>query len=244
VASKPVNRTLFGLSGTNVAQATQAHSVLLANQQHLYELQIHNVKPENIGEYEKYCEEYIPKKTEKYPNAKLTGSWRSEIGVLDQYVHLWQHKTYSEYADTFNLLSKDKEDIEFKRKLCKLIHKRENQICLSFSFWGDPVPRDEPHIYEMRSYSLKPGTLIEWGNNWERGIRNRLDYCVSGMFTQVGPLFKVHHIWAYKSLADRKEAREKMWSKPGWDECVSYTVPLIREMESKIMTGLPYSSMK
>lgn len=39
VASKPVNRTLFGLSGTNVAQATQAHSVLLANQQHLYELQ-------------------------------------------------------------------------------------------------------------------------------------------------------------------------------------------------------------
>lgn len=79
---------------------------------------------------------------------------------------MWQHKTYSEYADTFNLLSKDKEDIEFKRKLCKLIHKRENQICLSFSFWGDPVPRDEPHIYEMRSYSLKPGTLIEWGNNW------------------------------------------------------------------------------
>jgi hypothetical protein len=64
------------------------------------------------------------------------------------------------------------------------------------------------------------------------------------MFTQVGPLFHVHHIWAYKDLAARKEAREQMWQKPGWDECVAYTVPLIRRMESKIMAGLPFSTMK
>ena len=96
----------------------------------------------------------------------------------------------------------------------------------------------------MRSYSLKPGTLIEWGNNWTRGIRNRLDYRLAGMFTQVGPLYYVHHIWAYKSLEDRKASREKMWNEPGWDECVAYTVPLIRKMESKIMTPLECSTTK
>jgi len=68
-----------------------------------------------------------------------------------------------------------------------------------------------------------------------------LDYRVAGMFTQVGPLYYVHHIWAYKNLADRKSSREKMWNKPGWDECVAYTVPLIRKMESKMMTALPFS---
>ncbi len=77
-----------------------------------------------------------------------------------------------------------------------------------------------------------------------RGIRNRLDYRVAGMFTQIGPLYHVHHIWAYKSLADRKASREKMWNKPGWDECVSYTVPLIKNMESKIMVPMPYSPTK
>lgn len=61
------------------------------------------------------------------------------------------------------------------------------------------------------------------------------------MFTQIGPLYYVHHIWAYKSLADRKVSREKMWNKPGWDQCVSYTVPLIRKMESRMMTALPIS---
>ena len=74
-----------------------------------------------------------------------------------------------------------------------------------------------------------------------RGIRNRLDYRVAGMFTQIGPLYYVHHLWAYKSLADRKASREKMWDKPGWDECVAYTVPLIRKMESRMMTALPFS---
>lgn len=64
------------------------------------------------------------------------------------------------------------------------------------------------------------------------------------MFTQVGPIYHVHHIWAYKDLASRKESREKMWNKPGWDECVANTVPLIRKMESKIMMALPYSPTK
>lgn len=228
--------------GDNVAKATQSHSVLLANQQCLYNLQIHHVKPEYIDDYEKYCEEYMP--TLKDKGVKVTGSWRSEIGDLDKYVHLSQYKNHEDYAEVYNKLKEDKENQEFIKKVNKVITHRESQLCLSFSFWGEPVPRNEPHIYEMRSYSLKPGTLIEWGNNWGRGIRNRLDYCVAGMFTQVGPLFKVHHIWAYKSLEDRKEAREKMWEKPGWDECVSYTVPLIRRMESKIMVGMPYSSMK
>lgn len=80
--------------------------------------------------------------------------------------------------------------------------------------------------------------------NRERGIRNRLEYCVAGMFTQVGPLFHVHHIWAYKDLESRRISREEMWQKPGWDECVSYTVPLIRKMDSKIMSGLSFSTMK
>jgi hypothetical protein len=71
-----------------------------------------------------------------------------------------------------------------------------------------------------------------------------MDYRVAGMFTQVGPLYYVHHIWAYKSLADRKSSREQMWNKPGWDECVAYTVPLIRKMESKIMSPLAISPMK
>lgn len=230
--------------GTRVEKATQAHSVLLADQQILYELQIHSVKPDSINEYENLLAENVPNLLKSHSNLKLTGSWRSDIGDLDQYVHLWRYKNYSEYTEESNKLKSDANYKTFNNKLAKLINHRQNQVCLSFTFWGDPEPRDNSHIYEMRSYSLKPGTLIEWGNNWQRGIRNRLDYRVAGMFTQVGPLYYVHHIWAYKNLADRKASREKMWDKPGWDECVAYTVPLINRMESKMMSALPFSPNK
>lgn len=232
--------------GTRVEKATQAHSIQLPDkkQQTLYELQIHNVRPDATEDYENLYNENIPNLITNNEGLRLTGSWRTEIGNLDQYVHLWQYKNYSAFSDTFNQLQVNPDYKAFNKKIAKTIKTRENQICLSFAFWPDIDPREQEHIYEMRSYSLKPGTLIEWGNNWSRGIRNRLDYRVAGMFTQVGPLYYVHHIWAYKDLADRKASREKMWNQPGWDECVAYTVPLIRKMESKMMTALPFSTNK
>lgn len=81
-------------------------------------------------------------------------------------VHLFRYKNYSEYAATFNLLNQDEINREFKTKTSKMIRHRERQVCLSFNYWPKPEERDEPHIYEMRTYALKPGTLIEWGNNW------------------------------------------------------------------------------
>lgn len=32
---------------------------------------------------------------------------------------------------------------------------RRNQLLLEFSFWNEPVPREGPNIYELRSYQLR-----------------------------------------------------------------------------------------
>lgn len=108
----------------------------------------------------------IPKILESNKNLQLSGSWRSEIGEGDQYVHLWRYKTYTEYSQEFVNLQKNPYYQEYKKAIAKYVNKRMNHVCLSFTFWGEPVARNEPHIYEMRTYNLKPGTLIEWGNNW------------------------------------------------------------------------------
>lgn len=68
---------------------------------------------------------------------------------------------------------------------------------MQFSYWPQIQLRDPSHIYEMRSYRLKPGTMIEWGNNWARGIQYRQAGNVpfAGFFSQIGRLYNVHHIW-------------------------------------------------
>ena len=57
--------------------------------------------------------------------------------------------------------------------------------------------RTGSNIYEVRSYVLKPGTMIEWGNNWARAInyRSENEEAFAGFFSQIGRLYNVHHMW-------------------------------------------------
>lgn len=61
--------------------------------------------------------------------------------------------------------------------------------------------------------------MIEWGNAWAKGITYRREHNqdVGGFFSQVGQLYMVFHIWAYKDMNDRNSVRQNTWSKPGWD---------------------------
>ncbi|XP_029820776.1 protein NipSnap homolog 1 [Manacus vitellinus] len=101
-------------------------------------------------------------------------------------------------------------------------------------------------LRQNKTYKLKPGTMIEWGNNWARAIKYRQENqeAVGGFFSQIGELYVVHHLWAYKDLQSREETRNAAWRKRGWDENVYYTVPLIRTMESRIMIPLKISPLQ
>lgn len=47
----------------------------------------------------------------------------------------------------------------------KMLLSRRNQLLLEFSFWNEPVPRDGPNIYELRSYQLRvsPTVCVTFG---------------------------------------------------------------------------------
>jgi len=101
---------------------------------------------------------------------KLLGSWTTIIGAqLDQATHIWQYTGYDKVSETAEKLNNDKHWNEFAKTRNKMITSRSNQIILPFVFW-DPANAEEKRvpkgIYEMRSYKLQPGTLIEWGQNW------------------------------------------------------------------------------
>ena len=88
--------------------------------------------------------------------------------------------------------------------------------------------------------------MIEWGNSWAKGISYRKEHNqnVGGFFAQVGQLYMVFHIWAYKDMAARQHIRQETWSKPGWDSTVAYTVPLISRMQSKILIPNEFSHLQ
>uniref|UniRef100_A0A8C8D6H2 NIPSNAP domain-containing protein n=1 Tax=Oncorhynchus tshawytscha TaxID=74940 RepID=A0A8C8D6H2_ONCTS len=218
-----------------------AHSNLLSKSEtsDLYKIQFHNVKPECLEAYNNLEAEVQHKLhlDQDYP-CDVVGSWNTWYGDQDQAVHLWRYTGgYPALTECLTKLNNNKEYRHFRMERSKMLVSRRNQLLLEFSFWNEPTPRNGPNIYEMRSYKLKPGTMIEWGNHWARAIKHRQENneAVGGFFSQIGDLYEVHHLWAYKDLQSREETRNSAWQKEGWDSSVYYTVPLIRSMESRIM---------
>ncbi|XP_042904625.1 protein NipSnap isoform X2 [Parasteatoda tepidariorum] len=222
-----------------------SHSRLLSASEVIYEMQTHDVKPDSIEPYLDNYEKYAKIAANKSDGAELVGSWSVEIGSQDQFIHVWRYKHGYNHAHEFLELRHTDNDLKSLIKdRIPFIRHRENQFMLSFSFWGHPQPKEGSNMYEMRSYVLKPGTMIEWGNNWARGVTYRKESAVAGFFSQIGQLYMVHHIWSYKNLQMRKDVRDAAWRKPGWDECVAHTVPLIRKMESRWMKPTKFSPIQ
>ncbi|CAG0892582.1 unnamed protein product [Cyprideis torosa] len=229
-----------------IEPSKEAHSSLLSDKEVIYELQTHDVKPSYMDDYIENYQKYVDLISHRGStiNKELIGSWIVGVGDLDQCLHLWRYSKGWVGADEANrLLREDKDYIQLKKERTPFLRSRRCQYLLAFSFWPPVQKREGNNVYEIRSYILKAGTMIEWGNNWARGIhyRKNASQPYGGFFSQIGQLYQVHHIWVYESLAHRKWARENAWRSPGWDECVAYTVPLIQEMESRIMLPTPFS---
>ncbi|KAJ3090886.1 hypothetical protein HK100_007327 [Physocladia obscura] len=123
--------------------------------------------PEAWDDYTALISDYYPKVSNNPDyKMKLFGSWHTEIGKLDQVVHIWQYDNYPGYDGSIALRHKDEVRNEFMRKLRPMITSRENQIMLEFDFWYTSEPFNHGGIYELRTYNLKPGRLLEWKLEW------------------------------------------------------------------------------
>jgi len=159
---------------TKPEKQDQSHSMALASKETVYEMQFHGVKPECMEEYLNQFQSFQDMMRDKNTGAELVGSFTVEIGDQDEAVHLWRYPGGYPVLNDFNTVYRtDKDFIEFRKKRNQMLRSRRNQILLAFSFWPPITPREGSNIYELRSYTLKPGTMYEWGNCWAKGIRHR-----------------------------------------------------------------------
>lgn len=174
-------------------------------------------------------------------------SWSVVTGDTNfKAIHLFEYTNGWVDVDSTRLSSKlDKDYQEAYRAVLPGITQQHVELTKAFSFWPSPDQRVGSNVYDIRSYNLKPGSMYDWSNYWARGIQHRSavrkDVPYAGLFTQLGKLNTVYHIWCYRSLADRKQCREGTWQTPEWNDVVANTVPLVKDMSTKIMEPLPFS---
>ena len=94
-------------------------------------------------------------------------------------------------------------------------------------------------IYEMRTYTLRPGTVPDFEARFAEALPHREKHSRLGAFwhTEIGPLNQVIHVWPYDDLAHREQARAAAVQDHKWPPD---TREFIVSMESEILLPAPF----
>lgn len=83
-------------------------------------------------------------------------------------------------------------------------------------------PGPQGPVFEVRTYLLKPASLMPTMEAWRAAVPNRVKVSpmVTAMYTLAGPMPRFMHIWPYPSLDERARIRAKavemgVWPPPG-----------------------------
>jgi hypothetical protein len=94
-------------------------------------------------------------------------------------------------------------------------------------------------IYEVRTYTLKPGSVAEAEKRFGEALPAREKHSKLGAFwhTEIGPLNQIIHVWPYESLQHRTEVRAAAAMETGWPPKIQ---EFIETMESEIFIPAPF----
>jgi|TARA_B110000014_G_scaffold240696_2_gene208972 hypothetical protein len=201
----------------------------------IYEVRTYDLKPRSIVQAEEAFAEALPHR-EKY--GPIAAFWHTEIGPLNQIIHVW---AYENLAERDSVRAAAGKDPNWPPKITP-----GNILNMNSEIWH-PAPFMRPMggdqalggIYEMRTYTYEPGSIPGLLERWEAAIENREKYSplAAGMYTEFGGLNRWMHVWPYRDLAHRDEVRGTKIE--GWP---SGAPGMIRQ-ENKIMVPSSFSPM-
>lgn len=176
---------------------------------------------------------------------KLEGYWVTEIGPLNQVMHLWSYADLNARAKLRADLSQNK---RWTGEYVPLIREKlvRQDIRLLHGIIAPTKPAKEGNIYEFRNYRAKPGAVGQWITHFREALPIREKHSkITALFqTEAGQPNEVCHIWAYPDLNTRAAVRAAADADPGWQAFLPKIRPLLEEMTSTIMLPAAHSPLK
>ena len=203
----------------------------------IYEFRTYTLHPRSLPEFLKRWTEALPKRLEYSP---LSAFWYTEIGPLNQVIHVWGYKDTNERA-------KIRADVVkagiWPPKTSEFIAEMRSDILEPLPFSPKLEPSNHGPFFEMRSYTMQAGTMGQMAAGWEKHLpaRTAMSPLIGVYTSDIGGLNQWVHIWAYKSLDERVAVRKAAMAKGVWPP--PSPTPMVRQ-ETKILLAAPFSPVK
>jgi len=211
----------------------------------LYELRTYTVKPGTLGDIVKAAGT-VSRDVRGDNYGKLEGYWFTEIGPLNQVMHMWSYESYDERTRLRGELAKNPRWNNEYIPLIRPIVVRQD-IRLLNAIRAPVAPASSGNIYELRNYRAKAvGPVRQWIEAFTAALPAREKYSkIVGLWqTEAGQPNEVCHIWAYPDLNARAKARGDSLKDPVWQDFLTKGPGFLEEMHSTIMLPAPHSPLK
>jgi hypothetical protein len=203
----------------------------------IYEVRTYTLKPGSVAEAEKRFGEAVPYR-DKY--SKLGAFWHTDIGPLNQIIHVWPYESLQQRTEVRALSAKDE---HWPPKIQEFIETMESEIMIPAPFMRPLGNMSLGSIYEMRMYIYKPGAMSEVLKRWSEAVpdREKLSPLAACWYSELGGLNKFVHVWPYKSLEDRGRVRAESQKLPNWPP---KTREFLVSQTNKLLIPAEFSPMK
>ncbi len=181
----------------------------------IYEIRTYTTKPGKVAEYEALFAKSYPTR-EKY--SQLYGYFHTEIGPLNQLVHIWPYESLQQRADVRAAAGKDPSG-NWPPPPNDLLLTQENDILIPIKGMTEwKGPQQWGNLYELRMYTYPAGEALKVAEKFTEKIEARnAVYPVAGIWTSdLGNLNRLYQLFAYKDWAHRDQVRAELREKHLW----------------------------
>ena len=210
----------------------------------IHELRTYTLVPGKVPEFLKLAEEVgMPIRGDKY--GKLEGFWFTDIGPLNQVVHLWSHDDLNaRQANRAGLAQDEAWARDMIPQVLPLMQRQD--IRLMTPALPLKPPGNSGNIYEYRNYRIKTGRAAEWLGHIKdvMPVREKYSPNVGLWHTEAGQPNEVSHLWVYSDLNARAAARDETGKDAEWNAFRAKAGSLLEEMHSTLLLPAPFSPMK
>jgi|SaaInl4_135m_RNA_FD_contig_21_2836935_length_1649_multi_10_in_0_out_0_2 hypothetical protein len=203
----------------------------------IHEFRTYDLIPGSIGEYIKRVSDVIEERKKLSP---LVGYFYTEVGRLNRVLHIWQYDSVEHRNETRAAAVAGG---NWPPNSQELIEHQYSEIYVPASFLPPlDIERKIGPIFELRDYTLQPGTPTAWMEAWGSKITERMELSQPvGIWTsELGQLNRWLHMWSYESWEHRTEARKK-FAEIGWPPS-SGSRPLFQE--NMLYNAMPFSTVQ
>ncbi len=178
----------------------------------IIEMRTYTLQPGTLAEVEKRFGEALPIR-EKH--SKLAAFWHTEVGPLNQIIHVWAYDSFEHRADVRAAASKEP---GWPPPVREFVTHQQSEVYHPAPFMPPLTPRQIGPLFEIRQYTLTAGSIPGLLERWSEKIEGRQKFSplVAGMYTEFGALNKWVHIWAYKDGNERASVRAAAAATGNW----------------------------